>query len=213
MPLLSRGINLGKKTIGCRGVKMYLIVGLGNPKKEYLNSRHNLGFQVVEALSRSLKTGAPVQKFRSLVAETNYNGQEIILAQPMTYMNRSGLAVNELVKNYQVDLGKLLVIYDDLDLPPGAIRLRKKGSGAGHRGVQSIIDSLETKDFPRLRMGIGKPPPWMSAADYVLQPVESGDRELLNEARDRAVEAVLVFVKSGLETAMNNYNQGLPSDQ
>lgn len=192
---------------------MYLIVGLGNPKKEYLNSRHNLGFQVIEALASKLKSEVPFQKFRSLVVATNYDQQEIILARPLTYMNRSGTAVNELMKNYHIDLSKLLVIYDDLDLSPGIIRLRKKGSGAGHRGVQSIIDSLGTKDFPRLRMGIGKPPPWISTADYVLQPVESKDRELLDGAKERAVEAVLVFVKDGLETAMNNFNQGLPSDQ
>ncbi|MFO7952817.1 MAG: aminoacyl-tRNA hydrolase [Bacillota bacterium] len=190
---------------------MHLIVGLGNPKKEYFGSRHNLGFQVVEALAHRLDANPPRQKHRSLVAEVSYSGHNLVLAQPLTYMNRSGLAVHELVKNYRIDLEKLLIIYDDLDLPPGTIRLRKKGSGAGHRGVQSIINALGTEAFPRLRMGIGKPPPWMETADYVLQPLEPPDSELINEAKDRAVEAILAFVKNGLETAMNNYNQGLPS--
>jgi len=172
---------------------MYLIVGLGNPKKEYVGSRHNLGFRVIETLYRHLKSGKPVQKHR------------------LTYMNRSGLAVNEIMRNYQLYPEKLLVIYDDLDLPPGSMRLRKKGSGAGHRGVQSIINSLGTNDFPRLRLGIGKPPPGMETADYVLQPVEGHDRELIELAIKRAMEAVLVFVSDGLETAMNNFNQGLSS--
>ncbi len=192
---------------------MYLIVGLGNPKKDYSGSRHNLGFQVVEAVSHRLQAGKPDQRYRSLVAGARYKGREIILAQPLTYMNRSGLAVNELLRNYPVDLEELMVVYDDLDLPPGVIRLRKKGSGAGHRGVQSIIDALGTSAFPRLRVGIGKPPPWMSTADYVLQPVEPPDSELLAGAKEQAVEAILAFVESGLENAMNNFNQGLPSSE
>jgi len=190
---------------------MYLIVGLGNPKKEYVGSRHNLGFRVIETLSRHLKSGKPVQKHRALLASAEYEDQKILLAQPLTYMNRSGLAVNEIMRNYQLYPEKLLVIYDDLDLPPGSMRLRKKGSGAGHRGVQSIINSLGTNDFPRLRLGIGKPPPGMETADYVLQPVEGHDRELIEPAIKRAMEAVLVFVSDGLETAMNNFNQGLSS--
>ncbi len=190
---------------------MHLIVGLGNPKKEYFGSRHNIGFQVVEALSRRLKTGTPVYKHRALLAFADYNRQRVMLAQPLTYMNRSGLAVYELVRCHQIEFSELLVIYDDLDLPPGSIRLRKKGGGAGHRGVQSIINALGTESFPRMRIGIGKPPPMMETAEYVLQPVEGPDLNLIKPAIDRAVEAVLVFISNGLEKAMNDYNQGLLS--
>ncbi len=190
---------------------MYLIVGLGNPKKQYSNTRHNLGFQVVEALARRLNSGTPVSKHRSLLAEAEYNGSKLLLAQPLTYMNRSGLAVKEIVRNYDLDLDRILVIYDDLDLSPGTIRLRKKGGGAGHRGIQSIIASLETEEFPRLRIGIGRPPPGMEASEYVLQPLAGEDRELIKSALGKAEEAVLMFISEGLEPAMNNYNQGLSS--
>ncbi len=190
---------------------MYLIVGLGNPKKRYSDTRHNLGFQVVEALSRRLKSNAPVTRHRSLLAEADYSGKKLLLAQPLTYMNRSGLAVYEIIRNYRLEPDGIMVICDDLDLPPGTIRLRKKGGGAGHRGVQSIIDALGTEEFPRLRIGIGRPPPGVEASDYVLQPLEGEDRELIEPALERAAEAVLVFVGEGLETAMNNYNRGLSS--
>ncbi len=192
--------------LGKWGDRLYLIVGLGNPKNKYSGTRHNLGFQVVETLARRLKSGAPVSRHWSLLAEAEYQGSKLLLAQPLTYMNRSGLAVNEIVRNYHLDLDQILVIYDDLDLSPGTIRLRKKGGGAGHRGVQSIIDAMGTEDFPRLRIGIGKPPPGVEASEYVLRPLTGEDREQIEPALDKAVEAALVFVAEGLETAMNNYN-------
>lgn len=192
---------------------MHLIVGLGNPGKEYTGSRHNLGYQVVEALARCLKTAKPVQKHWSLCTVVGYKDRQVILAQPLTYMNLSGRAVIELLHNNRVDLSNLLVIYDDLDLPPGAIRLRQKGGSAGHRGIQSIIDTLDTTEFPRLRIGIGKPPAGMEGSDYVLQPVEALDSNLIDEAINRAVGAVLLFIEEGLEAAMNVYNQDLLSTE
>lgn len=192
---------------------MYLIVGLGNPGKEYTGSRHNLGFQVVEALSRRLKSAKPVQKHWSLCAPAKYKTRQVMLVQPLTYMNLSGRAVTELLRNNHVDLSALLIIYDDLDLPPGMIRLRQKGGSAGHRGIQSIIESLGTNEFPRLRIGIGKPPEDIEGIDYVLQQFEPPDSILIDEAIERAVEAVLLFVDEGLEAAMNLYNQGLPSSE
>ncbi len=185
---------------------MYLIVGLGNPGKEYTGSRHNLGYQVVEALSRRLKTTKPVQKHWSLCVAVEYKGKQVMLVQPLTYMNRSGQAVIELLRNNKIDLANLLIIYDDLDLPPGTIRLRQKGGSAGHRGIQSIIDTLDTTEFPRLRIGIGKPPVEMEGSDYVLQPFESQDSVLIGEAVTRAVEAALLFIDEGLDAAMNVYN-------
>lgn len=190
---------------------MHLVVGLGNPGKEYSGSRHNLGFQAVELLSRRLKTGRPFQKHWSLCASAEYRGCQVILAQPLTYMNRSGRAVLELVRNYHVDLSNLLIIYDDLDLPPGMIRLRKKGGSAGHNGIQSIIESLGTTEFPRLKIGIGKPPSDLEGADYVLQPPDQPDLVSLNAALDKAAEAVLLYISDGLDSSMNIFNQGLPS--
>jgi peptidyl-tRNA hydrolase, PTH1 family len=188
---------------------MYLVIGLGNPGKEYSGSRHNLGYQVVEALSRRLKSGEPVQKHWSLYVNVEYNGRQVMLAQPLTYMNRSGRAVIELLKNNNVDLADLLIIYDDLDLPPGELRLRQKGGSAGHRGVQSIIDTLGTSEFPRLRIGIGRPAAQTEDADYVLQPVEASEITLYADAIERASDAVLLFIDGGLEKAMNTYNQGV----
>jgi len=186
---------------------MYLIVGLGNPGKAYAGSRHNLGFQVVEALSRELKSPRPAAKHRSLCALTEYKGRQLLLVQPLTYMNLSGRAVNELVSNYQVKLENLLIIYDDLDLTPGVIRLRQRGGSAGHRGLQSIIDYLGTDQFARLRIGIGKAPDGLDTAAYVTGSVDEPDRSLLVAAVDRAVEAVLMFVGEGPLAVMNSYNQ------
>ena len=186
---------------------MHLIVGLGNPSSAYRKTRHNLGFQVVEALASRLQAGQPKQGHRSLFVVATYCSRRLILAQPLTYMNRSGLAVKELVNYYKIDLDNLLVIYDDLDLPPGTVRIRKRGSSAGHRGIQSIIDVLNTSEFPRLRIGVGKPPPFMEAADYVLQPFPAEEKEVIDEAISRAGEAVQLYISDGIETAMNKFNQ------
>ena len=185
---------------------MYLIVGLGNPGKDYAGSRHNLGFQVVEALSKQINAARPKQKHWSLIADTAYKSRKVMLAQPLTYVNLSGRAVKELVRYYRVDIGRLLVIYDDLDLPAGVIRLRGRGGSAGHRGIQSIIDALGTSEFPRLRIGIGRAPEGLEPADYVLIPVEGQDKTLLEQAVERSANATLLFVERGLEAAMNIYN-------
>lgn len=189
---------------------MHLIVGLGNPGKEYAGSRHNLGFQVIEALAVRLKAPEPVQKHWSLVAITEYKHKQVVLAQPLTFMNLSGRAVLELMRNLSIDHSALLVIYDDLDLPPGLIRLRRKGGSAGHRGIKSIIDTLGTDEFPRLRIGIGRAPEDLKGADYVLAPINQADSILIREALSRAEDASLLFVDQGLEAAMNLYNR--PAD-
>lgn len=186
---------------------MNLIVGLGNPLKKYKGSRHNLGFAAVEKLAGVLQSASPSQKHHSLFTVSSYAGKKVLLAQPLTYMNRSGLAVSELLRYYKISPEELLVIYDDLDLPPGVIRLKGRGGSAGHRGIQSIINSLDTSDFPRLRIGIGKPPPFVETPDYVLQPINGPDKELIEIALERAVDAALAFVRDGLEAAMNVYNQ------
>ncbi len=189
---------------------MFLIVGLGNPGKQYAGSRHNLGFQVIEKLSSRLEASAPSLLHQSLYSLADYRRNRVILAQPLTYMNRSGSAVVQLARRFEVELSHILIICDDLDLPPGVIRLRQKGGSAGHRGVQSIIDALNAAEFPRLRIGIGKPLADLDTVDYVLRPLEPPDRAMIEEALDRAVDAVLTFIEFGLERAMNDYNRPLP---
>lgn len=191
---------------------MILIVGLGNPGSGYANSRHNLGFRVVEKLSKIVKVNFQVRKHRSLCTFFRCGNREVLMARPLTYMNRSGLSVSELVQNYGLELEEMLVVYDDLDLPPGSIRLRKKGGGAGHRGVQSIIDALGSDNFPRLRIGIGKAPPGQEIVDFVLMPLKGTESDLIEAAVERAVSAVQVFVRDGLEQAMNEFNCSISSD-
>lgn len=203
-----RGITVLSTYYDCGDV-MYLIVGLGNPGKDYAGSRHNLGFQVVAALSECLKAPRPVQKHWSLYAGAVFKSKQILLAQPLTYMNRSGRAVCELMRNNNIDLLRLLVVYDDLDLPPGKIRLRARGGSGGHRGLQSIIDTLGSEDFARLRIGIGRPPGIMESSDYVLRQIEPADAELFNQAVSTAVDAVILFIDQGLEAAMNIYNRDI----
>jgi peptidyl-tRNA hydrolase, PTH1 family len=186
---------------------MYAIIGLGNPGKAYAGTRHNLGFQLVEALSGRLAAGRPFHCEWSLCATAACEGREMILAQPLTYMNRSGRAVAELVRRYTLRQENIVIVHDDLDLPPGAIRLRRGGGSAGHRGVQSVIDTLGTADFVRLRIGIGKPADHTAGSDFVLEPAAPEEQGLLDTAVARGVEAILLLVREGLDAAMNKYNQ------
>ena len=184
----------------------YIITGLGNPGREYRETRHNIGFMLVDHLAQQLGVSFSRLESKTLVTKGEYQGRRLVLAKPQTYMNLSGSAVGSLVRFYKVPLQNLLVAYDDVDLPLGTIRLRAGGGSAGQKGMGSIIERLGTQDFPRLRLGIGRPPGRMEAAAYVLQPFRKDEVELLPELLERAVAAVLVFVTSGLETAMNQYN-------
>lgn len=185
---------------------MHLVVGLGNPGRRYSGSRHNIGFQVIEALSRRLESPVPEYRCHSMTAVTGFRGHKVVLARPMTYMNRSGAALVELLHFFNLDYRFMLVICDDLDLQPGVIRLRKKGRSGGHRGLGSIIEALESSDFPRLRVGIGRPQSGLNAAEYVLLPPDPTDRELLEKAVAKAEEAVVTCMEAGLDQAMNIYN-------
>ncbi len=184
----------------------YIIVGLGNPGRGYRENRHNLGFMVVDRLS--LKLNIPMNKVQSkaLVGSGLYQESRFVLAKPQTYMNLSGQAVQGLVRFYKVPLEQLLIAHDDLDLPFGTIRLRPGGGSAGQRGIASVIQSLGTPDFPRLRLGIDRPSGRMDAADYVLQDFTAGERDALSAILDRAADAVLEFASQGLEAAMNSFN-------
>lgn len=184
----------------------YLIVGLGNPGRQYKTNRHNIGFMLVDRLADSLNIAFSRLESKALVVKTNYQDRSIILAKPQTFMNLSGQAVGSIMKFYKIPLENLLVVYDDVDLPFGKIRLRPTGGSAGQKGVASIIDRLGTNEFPRLRLGIGRPPGRMEAASYVLRDFSREDVEFLPEFLDRGVEAVLTFIQEGLVAAMNRYN-------
>jgi PTH1 family peptidyl-tRNA hydrolase len=184
----------------------YLIVGLGNPGREYRGSRHNVGFMVLDRLAERLGVTFSRLESKALVTKAIALENRLVLAKPQTYMNLSGQAVGSLVRFYKVPLERLLVAYDEVDLPLGSLRLRPAGGSAGHNGMQSIIDKLGTQQFPRLRVGINRPPGRMEAADYVLQDFSKDESEVLEEALSRALEAVFVFMRDGIVAAMNQFN-------
>ncbi len=184
----------------------FLFVGLGNPGREYKVNRHNIGFMVIDRLSVRLTLSLTRFHSKALVGDTHYEGKKLLLAKPQTYMNLSGQAVAGLTRFYKLPLSNLLVIHDDLDLPFGTLRLRPGGGSGGQKGVASIIESLGTQAFPRLRLGIGRPPGRMDAAAYVLQDFPDSDSILLSEVLDRAADAALCFLSCGLDEAMNRFN-------
>jgi PTH1 family peptidyl-tRNA hydrolase len=184
----------------------FLIVGLGNPGRKFEHNRHNVGFMLLNRLSIKLGESFGKVEAKALIAKTIFKGERVILVKPQTYMNNSGMSVSSMARFYQVAPANLLVAYDDVDLPLGILRLRPSGGSAGQKGMQSIIERLGTDEFPRLRIGTGRPPGRMDAADYVLQDFPAQETDLLNETLDRAVEAVLIFIQDGLDKAMNLYN-------
>jgi PTH1 family peptidyl-tRNA hydrolase len=184
----------------------FLIAGLGNPGREYKSSRHNIGFMLVSHLAEELGVTFSRVQSKALVTKTEYQGSRLILAKPQTYMNLSGQAVGSLVKFYKIEFDHLLVVYDDVDLPYGRIRMRPSGGSAGQKGMRSIIDQLGTQDFPRMRFGIGRPPGSKGAASYVLRDFSGEDAEFLPSVLDRGVEAILTYIREDLTTAMNRYN-------
>ena len=183
-----------------------LIIGLGNPGREYRGNRHNIGFMVLDHLAAKIGITFSRLESKALVAKGEQNGRRLILAKPQTYMNLSGQAVGALLRFYKIPLEDLLVIYDDVDLPYEALRMRPGGGSAGQKGIQSIIENLGTDEFPRLRIGVGRPPAQMQAADYVLQDFSKTQLETLPFVLERAAEAVQTYLSSGIESAMNKYN-------
>lgn len=186
--------------------KTFLIAGLGNPGKEYRSSRHNIGFMVVDELAHDLEIKIGKVQQRSLVGNGKYEAWHIILAKPQTFMNLSGSAISSLMRFYKIAPENLLVIHDDVDLPLGSLRLRPSGSSAGHRGMDSIIQHLHSQDFPRLRVGVGRPPGKMTTASYVLEGFLPSEQDLLEIMIKKSVDAVKILLKQGVETAMNKYN-------
>ena len=186
----------------------FLIIGLGNPGRQYRGNRHNIGFMLMDRLAERLDTSFSRLESKALVTKSNFNGNKILLAKPQTYMNLSGQAVGALVKFYKIPLERILVAYDEVDLPFGSIRLRPEGGSAGHKGMQSIIERLGTKKFPRLRLGVGRPPGRGGAAAYVLRDFSPDEKEQLKIILEEAADAVFEFICEGLDAAMNKYNGG-----
>ena len=191
----------------------YLIAGLGNPGRQYQASRHNIGFMLVTHLAKKLGIAFTRLESKALVTKTNYQNRSVILAKPQTYMNLSGQAVSSLVRFYKIQLDHLLVVYDDVDLPYGRIRIRPSGGSAGQKGMQSIISQLGTQDFPRMRLGIGRPPGSKGAASYVLRDFSGEDADFLPPILDQGVDAVLTFISEDLTTAMNRYNSKIDNEE
>jgi PTH1 family peptidyl-tRNA hydrolase len=185
----------------------YLIVGLGNPGRDYKKNRHNIGFMVVDEIARKIGIEFTRMQSNAMVTKGDFIDDKIILAKPYSYMNASGQPVRSLVRFYKIPLENLLVIFDDVDLPLGTIRLRPEGSSSGHKGMNSIIQQLGTQEFNRLRVGIGRPPGKMGTPDYVLHDFKQGEIEELPMILERASDATLSFVAEGIISAMNNYNQ------
>ena len=186
--------------------QVYLIAGLGNPGREYRNTRHNTGFMVLDRLAGRHNQSFTKVESRALVCKFDYQGRRLILAKPQTYMNESGKAIGALAHFYKVPLENILIVYDEVDLPVGILRMRPDGGSAGQKGMVSIIERLGSETFPRLRVGIGRPPGRMEAADYVLRDWSGEEAEILPQILDRAAEAVLAFVTQGIDQAMNLYN-------
>ncbi|MGB7874422.1 MAG: aminoacyl-tRNA hydrolase [Anaerolineales bacterium] len=184
----------------------FLIAGLGNPGREYKDNRHNVGFMLIDRLSVRLNARMSRVQAKALVGSVNYEGNKLILAKPQTYMNLSGQSIQGLARFYKLPLENMIVAHDDLDLPFGTIRIRPGGGPGGQKGIASAIERLGTKDFRRLRIGIGRPPGRMDPAAYVLQDFAQSDLTLLSDVLDHAADAVLTFVTEGLNAAMNKFN-------
>lgn len=185
---------------------MYLIVGLGNPGEEYEKTRHNLGFRVVNELASRLGLKSLKSKHQSFIGEGTIAGHKVILAEPQTFMNNSGATVRGILAWHKIDPKKLIVIYDDVDLSVGQIRVREQGSAGGHHGIESVIAHVGTSEFARVRIGISRPSLTGDVADYVLQEIPPAQREPLETAVITAADAVEAIVADGLPAAMNKFN-------
>jgi PTH1 family peptidyl-tRNA hydrolase len=187
---------------------MKLVVGLGNPGGKYKNTRHNVGFEVAAALAKQFATSPPRSRFQGEIAEAAIAGQKTLLLTPLTYMNLSGASVLAARDFYKIENENILIVCDDFALPLGKLRLRAKGSSGGQKGLEDIIRRLGTDEIPRLRIGIGLVPPGRDAAGFVLSKFTSEEQPTIAAALDRAAEAVVAWVQTGLAAAMNKYNAG-----
>jgi len=184
---------------------MKLIVGLGNPGKDYENTRHNVGFMVLDRLADTLNVSISTNKFKGEYTKLKYKGEDVILLKPMTYMNNSGESVIQVMNYFKIDVEDLLVIYDDMDMPTGKLRLRQTGSAGGHNGVKSIIAHVGTQSFQRIRVGIDKHPR-IKVIDYVLGHFSKDEQPLIDEGIEKAVKAIETYLNKDFVSAMNAFN-------
>lgn len=204
--MLSKMFEKLRKTEQVSDNPPYLIVGLGNPGREYRDTRHNIGFMLIDKLVERLDARSMRVQSKAIITTTQYEGRKIILAKPQTYMNLSGQSVQGLVRFYKIPQENLMVAHDDLDLPFCALRLRPGGGSAGQKGITSIIQHLGTPDFARLRLGIDRPPGRMPAAAYVLQTFTQKEAQEVAELLGKAADATLTWAREGLNAAMNRFN-------
>ena len=189
----------------------YLLIGLGNPGREYRDNRHNVGFMLIDRLAVRLDAHGMKVQSKAIVTTASYHERRLILAKPQTYMNLSGNSAQGLLNFYKVPMENMLIAHDDLDIPFGTLRIRPKGGPGGQGGMASTIEKLGTNGFARLRIGIGRPPGRMDPAAYVLQDFSRDEMRVLSEIIDRAADAALEFVINGVNAAMNKYNGSIES--
>ncbi len=185
---------------------MYLIAGLGNPSRTYEGTRHNIGFTMIDAIGNKFGIDVTTKKHKALVGRGIIDGMRVILAKPQTYMNLSGESIREIADFYKIEPENIIIIYDDISLDVGQLRIRKKGSAGGHNGIKNIIAHLGTQEFPRIKVGIGNKPEGWDLADYVLSKYSKAEQEALEEASEGVIGAVKLMLMDDIEAAMNKYN-------
>lgn len=186
---------------------LFLIAGLGNPGSRYDNTRHNVGFATVDLIASQNNIKISKLKHKAVYGEGSIEGSRVIISKPQTFMNLSGESIRDMVEWYKMPSSHIIIIYDDVDLPYGKIRIRPKGSSGTHNGMRSILYQLATEDFPRIRIGIGRPPEGWDLADYVLGKFNESDRKTMDESIKKAADAAREIIKSGAESAMNKFNK------
>ena len=186
---------------------MYLIVGLGNPESDYSKTRHNMGFNVINKLSEKYSIEVNKSKFKGLVGSGIIEGKKVILLKPQTFMNLSGESIIEAMNFYKIQEDELIVIYDDVDIKPGNIRIRRNGSAGTHNGMRSIVEHIKNENFIRVRVGIGKPKEHIDMISHVIGHIPEEDKKALEEGTDIAKEAVIEIVKNSVDSAMNKFNK------
>ncbi len=185
---------------------MKIIIGLGNPEKDYKFTRHNVGFETINKISADNKIEINKLKFKSHIGEGFLNGQKVMLVKPQTYMNLSGIAVRDILNFYKLNNQDIIVIFDECNLDIGNIRIRERGSAGGHNGIKSIIENLQTDEFLRIKIGIDNKPSYMDLADYVLSRFSRSEQDKIDQAIESAADAVSIVLKDGITKAMNLYN-------
>lgn len=202
--MLGRGFGKQEKEEDCGA--MFIVAGLGNPTKEYEKTRHNVGFEVIDVLADKLGTSVEEKKFKGYYGRGIIGGEKVILLKPQTFMNLSGESVRAAADFYKIDTDHIIIVYDDISLDVGQLRIRTKGSAGGHNGIKNIIAHLGTQEFPRIKVGVGDKPKKMDLADYVLSRFSGEERNIMGDAFEEAARAVEMIITEGPDKAMNQFN-------